>query len=234
MQINQAHTAILVFTRSAVLEAQVKPLAYRRKHAHKVADLLNQRIISIAQQSGIAVFIGDESIQEGNSFASRFHSAFEHVFDLGYEQVIAVGNDCLDLKVEHLQHAQDLLEQNETVIGPAEDGGLYLFGLHRSAFEQLDFKALPWQSAALFSTLKDHLIHYQLDLALLEGAMDIDTPEHLIGLLRKQTNWNRFFRQIANLLFETASTLFQNLAHQIEDYRSAFFSRGPPSLWHAS
>lgn len=231
MQLSQSHTAILVFARSAILEAQVKPLAYRRKHARQVADLMNQRIIGIARKSGMPVFLGDESIQEGNDFASRFHSAFEYVFELGYEQVIAIGNDCLDLNIKHLQDAQNLLEHTETVIGPAKDGGLYLFGMHRSTFEQLDFNVLPWQNGTLFSTLKNHLLELKLDLALLAVAKDINTPEHLLALLQKQLNWNRFFRQIANLLFKTVRVFFQNLFGQKENYRRLFFSRGPPAQY---
>ncbi|MEM6378265.1 MAG: DUF2064 domain-containing protein, partial [Bacteroidota bacterium] len=157
MKILLSNTALLIFIRSANLEARQKPLAFRRKTAQKVAQLLNKQVVSLAKSTGLQYFIVDEALQKGPDFSSRLDSAFQHVFDKGFDRVLSIGNDCLGLtKAKILAAAYDL-EQQDIVVGPTQRGGLYLFGLNFGAYQSLDFHNLPWQTNHLFLQLRQQL-----------------------------------------------------------------------------
>src|SRR5690606_23212491 len=59
----------------------------------------------------------------------KMEHAFLDIFEMGYEKAILIGSDLLDLKPQHIALAFESLNENEMVIGPAEDGGYYLLGL---------------------------------------------------------------------------------------------------------
>ena len=118
------NTAILVFIRDAKREAEEKIFA---KHIgvqgnQKLAKKLNQRIISISRKSRIPVFVCDSSKQHGFTFGDRFVNAFSMIFEKGFENVIAVGNDCLSLCENTILRAEEDLCKNELVLGPAYCG----------------------------------------------------------------------------------------------------------------
>src|SRR5205823_8001765 len=65
--------------------------------------------------------------QCGNGLAAALVSAFEH-FVPEFRRVVAVDSDSPHLPLAILQSAFELLETNELVVGPTEDGGSYLVG----------------------------------------------------------------------------------------------------------
>ena len=67
--------------------------------------------------------------QHGDDLGERMHNAFKVSFELGYDKVLIVGSDLYDLKPQHIQDAFSKLDNNDVVIGPAEDGGYYLLGM---------------------------------------------------------------------------------------------------------
>lgn len=67
--------------------------------------------------------------QHGNDLGERMRNAFKTSFDRGYDKVVIVGSDLYDLKPQHIENAFNLLNTNDAVIGPAEDGGYYLLGM---------------------------------------------------------------------------------------------------------
>lgn len=67
--------------------------------------------------------------QNGADLGYRMQNAFKESFKAGYEKVLIVGSDLYDLKPKHLQDAFNRLDNNDVVIGPAEDGGYYLLGM---------------------------------------------------------------------------------------------------------
>ena len=76
--------------------------------------------------------------QFGDDLGERMQNAFENGFKKGYEKIIIVGSDLYDLNTKIIKEAFQQLENNDTVIGPAEDGGYYLLGMktmHSSVFE---------------------------------------------------------------------------------------------------
>lgn len=177
-------TALLFFTRSASAEARVKALLPQRNRAQQLAGIMNRRTITLVKATELPHFVVDEKFQIGADFGSRLYSAFTQVFQRGFDKVIAIGNDCPALTVDLIWQAQGRLEAADMVLGPSVDGGVYLLGLSKDFFYDLDFNALPWQTETLFTHLQ------QLDpdkkiVTDLPCLYDIDTYADLKRLFLK-------------------------------------------------
>jgi rSAM/selenodomain-associated transferase 1 len=81
-------------------------------------------------------------LQVGEDLGIRMLHAFKNGFETGYEKVLIIGSDLYDLTAETIENAFIALENNEVVIGPAEDGGYYLLGMN--SLEEKVFKNKDW------------------------------------------------------------------------------------------
>lgn len=88
--------------------------------------------------------------QKGKDLGERLLNAFQDTFHQGSENILVIGGDSPDLPDETFQHAQDALQQNDVVIGPAHDGGYYLLGIRRSAFNPSLFAGINWGNETVF------------------------------------------------------------------------------------
>ncbi|WOC40859.1 TIGR04282 family arsenosugar biosynthesis glycosyltransferase [Polaribacter sp. HL-MS24] len=115
--------------------------------------------------------------QFGADLGIRMQNAFQDSFNAGYQKVIVIGSDLIDLSEELIETAFLKLDSNEVVIGPAEDGGYYLLGLKE--LEPKLFTNKKWGTASVrsetLSDLKDKKVH------LLETLNDIDVFEDIKG-----------------------------------------------------
>ena len=121
----------------------------------------------------------DDSYQKkaqfGNDLGERMLHAFQDAFENNYEKVIIIGSDLYDLQPKHIEEAIIALDNNDVVIGPAQDGGYYLLGmktLYKKAFAPKNWGT----ETVLADTLSD------LDtqtVQLLETLNDIDHAEDL-------------------------------------------------------
>lgn len=116
--------------------------------------------------------------QNGNDLGERMLNSFKELFDQGFTQIIIIGSDCLQLKMETLEEALALLESNNAVIGPARDGGYYLLGLTK--FYPELFINKPWSTDKVFAKTIEDFIDLGISYALLEELSDIDTVADLI------------------------------------------------------
>lgn len=175
MQKQHSNTAILVFIRTDYEEARRKWFSDRvgYKGNLNIIRLLNQRIVKVAKQTERPLFIISGKDQLGNSFGERFTNAMQSIFDQGFERVIAVGNDCLELNAKHLLEAEKALVEHDLVLGPTQDGGAYLIGLSKTAFQKEQFERLPWQQASLLEALCK-IVPADTALLLLDKSIDID------------------------------------------------------------
>lgn len=172
-------TAILIFAQSAAKEVL-------RKKFFKTPDLfrvLNQETLSKVQRSGLPYFHFSEKEQIGNSFGERFVNAIQEVYEMGFENVITIGNDSPQLKTGHLLQANAQLLRGKTVLGPAVDGGFYLMGLQKQDFKPELFVRLPWQRFSLFNKISQLLEVYNSDVFQLPLLHDIDTKKNVSTLL---------------------------------------------------
>jgi len=113
--------------------------------------------------------------QKGEDLGIRMQNAFATAFKNGHNKVLIVGSDLLDLKVSHIEDAFTALENNDVVIGPAQDGGYYLLGMN--ALTNDVFVNKNWGTETVYqdtiNDLKDQKIH------LLETLNDIDYASDL-------------------------------------------------------
>jgi hypothetical protein len=120
-----------------------------------------------------AVF--NKKLQEGDDLGQRMEHAFAELFELGYEKVLIIGSDLLDLTSDDVTEAFELLTDFETVIGPAKDGGYYLLGMKNLNSDI--FKNKDWGTATVLkSTLEDLQNN---NVHLLKELNDIDTFEDM-------------------------------------------------------
>lgn len=114
-----------------------------------------------------------KKIQQGSNLGERMDNAFSELFQLGYEKIIIIGSDLLDLTSDHIDDAFQILNDHDLVIGPAKDGGYYLLGmktLHSKIFLNKDWGS----STVLKETINDI---QNSTFSLLEELNDIDTFE---------------------------------------------------------
>jgi rSAM/selenodomain-associated transferase 1 len=116
--------------------------------------------------------------QVGKDLGIRMLNAFKNGFEAGYEKVMIIGSDLHDLSAENIEKAFVELNENDVVIGPAEDGGYYLLGmnsLQKNVFENKNWGTETVRKDTL-SDLKDKKVK------LLEFKNDIDVYEDIINI----------------------------------------------------
>jgi rSAM/selenodomain-associated transferase 1 len=120
--------------------------------------------------------------QRGHDLGDRLRFTFEHLFGLGYTQVLAIDSDTPTLPVAFLKQALAQLSHPTTdvVLGPTEDGGYYLIGL-RQPYPQL-FEKMPWSTPLVFPETVRRSAAAGLQVTCAETWFDIDTPEDLSRL----------------------------------------------------
>lgn len=116
-----------------------------------------------------------KKLQYGDDLGARMENAFLELFQLGYEKIMIIGSDVLDLSAEHINKAFQMLSNKDVVIGPAKDGGYYLLGMKKLNVNV--FKNKAWgTSSVLKNTLNDIK---NSSFALLEELNDIDIFEDI-------------------------------------------------------
>jgi rSAM/selenodomain-associated transferase 1 len=116
--------------------------------------------------------------QFGEDLGIRMLNAFKNGFEAGYKKVMIIGSDLYDLSEKNIEKAFVALNQNDVVIGPAEDGGYYLLGMN--SLQENVFKNKEWGTASVRKdTLKDlsdkkvKVLAFKNDIDIYEDILDI-------------------------------------------------------------
>ena len=121
--------------------------------------------------------IFEKKLQRGDDLGEKMQHAFEAGIRNGFENIIIIGSDLFDLCREDIEKAFSLLQHNDFVIGPAEDGGYYLMGMKR-IFPKI-FQYKTWGTSTVFQdTIKDLR---KENVAYLEYRNDIDVYGDIKG-----------------------------------------------------
>ena len=108
--------------------------------------------------------------QVGDDLGQRMFNAFQDGFEEGYKKIVIIGSDMYDIETSDIELAFSELEKHDYVIGPALDGGYYLFGM--KSLNSDVFKNKDWGTS---SVLKDTLNDLKgEDVKLLETKNDVD------------------------------------------------------------
>ena len=123
--------------------------------------------------------------QQGASLGERLIAAARWACDQGYARFLFVGSDSPTLPIRYVEHALNLLESRDVVIGPSVDGGYYLIGFSTvgaSLSIPTIFEEIAWSTADVFQQTVTRIREAEVTLGLLPPWYDIDTPEDLAFL----------------------------------------------------
>lgn len=100
----------------------------------------------------------------------RMQYAFKKGFEAGYKNIIIIGSDLYDITQQDLEKAFKILNKNEALLGPAEDGGFYLLGINKMIPEL--FKNKDWGTSSVLADTVENLKKYTFKT--LEEKNDVD------------------------------------------------------------
>lgn len=122
--------------------------------------------------------------QVGDNIGDRMAHAMEVVFEKGYDQVILFGSDLPTLSKEILEEAFCALDESGTVIGPSPDGGYYLIGANREAFDPCFFRIeAQWSTEDVYYATRAQMEKQGRSVAEITPLHDLDTKEDALRLL---------------------------------------------------
>jgi 2-phospho-L-lactate guanylyltransferase (CobY/MobA/RfbA family) len=153
-------TAILLFAQSEFRESVSKPITGLNSQDVGLWKKMNERVLKTIKRTKLPFYISDEDRQIGKTFGDKLTGAIHKVFAKGYDNVIVVGNDCPSLNYKHLLEAFVKLKTNDSVLGADFNGGVYLIGVSKVAFNTKTFSAVSWQTPKVFNELRLYFNHH--------------------------------------------------------------------------
>jgi hypothetical protein len=223
---NYSKTAILLFAQSEEKESSLKPIASFSKQNVLLWKKMNGKALKTIQNTKLPYFVSSEANQVGSTFGEKITHAIEVVFANGYEKVIVVGNDCIELKSQHLLSAELELQVNDLIMGPDYSGGAYLIGVTKSKFIANSFENIRWQTKSVFTDLqslyKTQAIAYLPCLNDCNDAFDFKRATHKLS-------FTDTFRKILLSFLPTSKVQYHFETLFVSCCCSASnFNKGPP------
>lgn len=128
---------------------------------------------------------------------------FEELFQRGYPKVLAFNSDGPSLPKKYIYEAIRLLDVNELVFGPSEDGGYYLVGL-KHLYAEL-FHGIEWSTSQVLAQSLRNAERENLRTELLPEWYDVDTPKDVRRLreevahlpMDRLVHTRRFFERLS-------------------------------------
>jgi len=105
-----------------------------------------------------------------------------------YDTVMIIGTDCPQIDSLYCQNALRQSRDNDTVIGPAQDGGYVMITLHR--FDARIFQTIDWGSGRVLEQTRRQLRSLAWRWSEMHTLNDIDLPADL-ALAEKYLSPNR-------------------------------------------
>lgn len=126
--------------------------------------------------------LGDRKyiVQKGKGLWERLQRIFDDFYRLGYEYVAAVTCDVPLLTKQDIEEAFSAMQDHDIVLGPANDGGLYLIGGKKISSSL--FEGVEWKSPDAFKKIMENAKGLGLKTAELTTQQDVDTPEDLAAV----------------------------------------------------
>lgn len=115
--------------------------------------------------------------QVEGDLGKRLENAAEIMLDHGSRKAIIIGSDIPDIHAGVVDRAIQLLDSNDVVIGPSQDGGYYLIGfkkLHPELFQEI-----LWSTGKVFEQTLNAANRLNLTVGRLPVMVDIDTTADL-------------------------------------------------------
>lgn len=122
---------------------------------------------------------GDANLltQRGVDFADRLRNICLDISARGYDRIAILGSDSPQVSRETVAKAFAALDSSDIALGPAEDGGYYLIGLHARAAPGTPpdlFTGIRMSTETVLRETLDRARALDLSVSLLEPAFDVD------------------------------------------------------------
>lgn len=111
-------------------------------------------------------------VQQGSDLGDKMKNATGMLFEKGYDRVILIGSDCLELSKGDIEGGFGALKDHDFVVGPALDGGYYLIGMKK--FTPAIFEGKKWSTDSVYKDAIDQLIAMKLSFFTLRMLRDVD------------------------------------------------------------
>lgn len=217
-------TAILIFANSAKKEVERKPFL-----SNEICVELNLCTLKTVKKTNLNYFFVSENQQTGITFAERLNNAIQSIFNKGFKNVIAIGNDTPHLKTKHLLTALKQLTKKQIVIGPSKDGGIYLMGIKKEYFNKKSFLHLPWQTARLRKAITSKVTKENKQICVLELLNDIDSKNDIVSILNSFNILSIKIKQLLQRFIFINTPLLLHVNIQKESlYALRYFNKGSP------
>lgn len=141
-------------------------------------------VLAAAESGPFGIDVPNERIwlQQTDELGSRIEGILRQGLQFG-PAAIAVGADSPLLREEHIKEAIRCLEQNDAVLGPADDGGFYLLGVHSCPSGLL--ADVPWSSSETCRETERRLEMHGMRVGTIRTLPDVDTFVELETLRRQ-------------------------------------------------
>ena len=123
--------------------------------------------------------------QKGKTLGDRMRNAFSDVFATGVDQAVLIGSDLPDLTSRIIHESFEYLKKGDAVIGPAVDGGYFLIGFRKDAFNDDVFSDIDWGTSSVFRQTMGKIQPAGLNCHVLPPRQDIDTHDDLIAFYHR-------------------------------------------------
>lgn len=232
--IQEVKKAILFFSRTAEEEAKHKRFDAGLSPKGNIA--IGQSLIDASLESlsdcDVPLISCYSSDQVGASFGDKLSHAVKQVFDSGYEQVIVVGNDCPFITADLISASFASIDEGKMVLGPAQDGGVYLLGFEKGQFDDEKFVDLKWEEKGLQDSLSQYVQQMGQEVQWLEEQIDIDTLKDFAQIMFLLPNFSALKIKLSKII-AGFQMFFILLIKQlfISNLSTAKLSlRGPPTV----
>lgn len=129
-----------------------------------------------------------KKLQSKGDLGQKLVQASKELSELGYEKIAIIGSDCYDLRQEIIEQAFIQLNENELVLGPANDGGYYLIAF--SSFAPELFEEITWSSEKVLKQTLVKAGELNWRTFMLPELIDLDTFEDLKKSAYLSEKWN--------------------------------------------
>lgn len=177
----QLHAALIAHT--LAVAAVARPYELQLWHA---GDDVDGTLDNMAGAAGASL----HRQPEGDLGARMEHALGQATAD--GRHAIVIGTDCPWLSAGTLQEAEEALGAADAVLGPADDGGYVLLGLHGVAPSL--FADVDWGTERVLATTRERLAELGWDWRELASRPDVDRPEDLDALVALGGQWTRLAR----------------------------------------
>lgn len=220
----QSKTCILYFTKGKL---GIKAFSSSKRKSNAVQRLLFEKTLSEIRKSKLDYWISNGAAF-GDAILERLNGAVAHVFDLGFENVIVVGDDAPELSVKQIKQAYQSLESGKVSIGPAKDGGTYLIAFNKYDFRKGILENLTWHRPSFKQELLLNLSTAKLSYELLTPLEDLDNTSDLAVFLSK-ISINPLQKVLKSLFLISEKREITSFLYTSKLFESAL-DRGPPQM----